>query len=97
MNSVRFRNWRNRCDEARSVPILEIVERLNLGEPTGSGSHYLIRCPFHDDRRPSFYIEPTKGVWKCFPCDAGGDGIRLVERALGLRFVDAVHWLVGNA
>ena len=89
----RFDPWLQRCERARSIPILEVVDRLGIGEPRKSGKHYLIRCPFHNDRRPSFYIEPVKAVWKCFPCDDGGDGIGLWMRVRGVGFSDAVREL----
>lgn len=43
-------------------------------------------CPFHDDRHPSFSVNPDKGVFHCFGCGASGDVINFVMRADGLTF-----------
>jgi len=83
-------------DEARAVPILEVVSRLGLGEPRKAGREYLVRCPLHDDSRPSLRISPERGLWICDPCGEGGDGIRLVERVRGVSFADAVRQLIGS-
>jgi hypothetical protein len=37
------------------------------------GSEFYVECPFHPDEDPSLRINPSKGVWRCDPCDAGGD------------------------
>jgi hypothetical protein len=82
-------------DDARAVPILEVVSRLGLGEPRRAGKEYVLPCPLHDDSRPSLRLNPERGLWHCFPCGEGGDGIRLVERVRGVTFAAAVRELVG--
>ena len=93
MKSPRFESWVRRCDAARRIPIMEIVERLDLGEQKRSGGQVLIRCPFHDDRRPSFSINPKKSVWYCHPCAEGGDAIKLWQRVRKVGFADAIRQL----
>ena len=88
------RTWDDRCDAARSVPIAELVSRLGLSEPKKCGKQLLMRCPFHDDRRPSLYLEPVKGWWKCFGCGEGGDSISLWMRERGVGFADAVREII---
>ena len=95
MTSPRFESWVGRCGEARDIPVLEIVGRLNLGEPKRSGKQHRIHCPFHDDRRPSLWINARKGVWYCHPCGFGGDGLDLWQRVRGVGFADAVRELTG--
>ncbi|HEX8086761.1 MAG TPA: DNA primase [Solirubrobacteraceae bacterium] len=50
-------------------------------------------CPFHDERTPSFGIDPLKKLYHCFGCGAGGDGIKFVRETEGLDFVGAIEWL----
>jgi len=42
------------------------------------GKSWLGTCPFHDDRKPSMYVTPSMGIYKCFACGAGGDVIKFV-------------------
>ena len=39
------------------------------------GVNYVGLCPFHDDKTPSFYVSPSKGLCKCFACGKGGNGL----------------------
>ena len=48
-------------------------------------------CPFHDDQKPSFSVNLSKGVWNCFACSAGGDVFSFVERRDGVSFTQAVN------
>jgi DNA primase len=50
-------------------------------------------CPFHEERTPSFGIDPTKKVFYCFGCGAGGDAFRFVQLAEGLDFKDSLEHL----
>ena len=90
----RPRSWLDRVAAARQIPILEIARRLGLGSPRRVGSQSLVRCPLHQDRRPSLCLDAKKGVWFCHPCGEGGDGIKLVMRARRVSFKEAIHELV---
>ena len=57
------------------------------------GARWTGRCPFHDERTPSFSVSPDKKTYHCFGCKAGGDLIRFVQETEGLDFVGAVEWL----
>jgi len=57
------------------------------------GARYQSRCPFHDDRSPSFSIDPVDKLYYCFGCQASGDAISFVQKAENLDFVGAVEWL----
>jgi DNA primase len=50
-------------------------------------------CPFHDEKTPSFSIDPEKGLYYCFGCSKGGDIISFVMELEGLTFPDAVEQL----
>jgi DNA primase len=57
------------------------------------GAHYMGLCPFHEERSPSFSVEPTEKLYHCFGCGVGGDVIKFVEEKEGLSFTEAVELL----
>lgn len=50
-------------------------------------------CPFHNEKSPSFKVDEDKGFFKCFGCDAKGNGITFIMRKLGFSYYDAVIFL----
>jgi DNA primase len=67
-----------------------------IGEVTPlkrSGKDYKGKCPFHEDRTPSFYVVPSKGIYHCFGCGAKGDAFRFLMERQGMTFLDAVRTL----
>ena len=50
-------------------------------------------CPFHHEKTPSFAVNPSKGFYKCFGCDAAGNAISFVKAIDGVSFVEAVRYL----
>ncbi len=54
-------------------------------------------CPFHDDHRPSMNVSPTKQIFKCFACGAGGDVFKFVQMRENLSFPQAVRRLAERA
>src|SRR5690606_17131985 len=58
-----------------------------------SGQRLTGLCPFHDERTPSFSVDPAAGLYYCFGCGAGGDVIKFVEEREGLGFSEAVEAL----
>src|SRR5919197_2539435 len=50
-------------------------------------------CPFHEERTPSFGIDPVEKLYHCFGCSAGGDVFRFVMETEGLDFAGALEWL----
>lgn len=81
-------------EAARRSPITDLARRLGLGEPEGRWGEPKVHCPFHDDSDPSLHLNPDDGLWFCFPCGFGGDGIELVRRVLDVKFSEAVRWIV---
>jgi len=57
------------------------------------GGRYQGRCPFHEERTPSFSVNPVDKLYHCFGCHKGGDMIEFVRETQGLDFVGAVEWL----
>lgn len=59
-----------------------------------SGSRWKGNCPFHNERTPSFYFQPDKGLWHCFgACQEGGDILSFVMKLEGLSFAEALREL----
>ena len=58
-----------------------------------SGHQLMGCCPFHEERTPSFSVDPDRKVFHCFGCGEGGDLFRFVELTEGLRFREAVEHL----
>ena len=54
-------------------------------------------CPFHDDHRPSLYVNATKQIFKCFACGAGGDVFKFVQMRENLTFPQAIERLAERA
>ena len=57
------------------------------------GSRYTGLCPFHDERTPSFSVDPTEKLYYCFGCQAGGDVFKFVQEKEGLDFPQALERL----
>lgn len=55
------------------------------------------RCPFHDDKNPSFHVNPVKRTWKCYGCSEHGDAAALVMKMKQCGFPEAVSWLAEQA
>ena len=74
-----------------AADIVEVVsERTQLRRV---GGRYTGRCPFHDERTPSFSVNPQEKLFYCFGCGKGGDLISFVREAQQLDFAQAVEWL----
>jgi DNA primase len=75
----------------RAMPIAEVVSQyVNL---RSSGRTLVGRCPFHDDRIPSFVIYPHSETFHCFGCRAHGDVINFVQQMEGMNFGQALEAL----
>src|SRR3954471_18142893 len=57
------------------------------------GARYVGLCPFHEERTPSFSVEPQEKLYHCFGCGVGGDVIKFVEEKEGLGFAETVEVL----
>ena len=58
-----------------------------------AGARWTGRCPFHEERTPSFSVNPVEKLYHCFGCGKGGDAITFVRETESLDFVEAVEWL----
>jgi DNA primase len=77
------------------VAASDMVEVVSLRTPLrrSSGSRYTGRCPFHEEKTPSFSVNPVEKLYYCFGCGKGGDVISFVRETENLDFVGAVEWL----
>ncbi|MFB8394223.1 DNA primase [Streptomyces yangpuensis] len=79
-----------------AVPIDAVVsDYLQLRNAGGGNLKGL--CPFHDEKSPSFQVSPSKGLYHCFGCQAGGDTLDFVMKIDHLSFSEAVERLAGLA
>jgi DNA primase len=76
----------------QAADIVAVIEQRTALRK-GSGGRFTGRCPFHEERTPSFSVSPDKGFYHCFGCGASGDTIRFVRETEGLDFVGAIEWL----
>ncbi|MCB9678823.1 MAG: DNA primase [Alphaproteobacteria bacterium] len=75
--------------------IVEVISRhVTLSK---SGKDLKGLCPFHQEKSPSFHVVPSKGIYHCFGCQAGGDVFRFLMQIEGLSFSEAVRELAGPA
>src|SRR5262245_53370801 len=58
-----------------------------------AGRTYKGLCPFHSEKTPSFHVDPEKGFFHCFGCNAGGDVFKFLELHEKVAFPDAVKLL----
>lgn len=57
------------------------------------GANYVACCPFHNEKTPSFYVSPAKGIYKCFGCGKSGTAIGFVMEHESLTYVEALKFL----
>ena len=69
---------------------IDIVELISQYVPvTKAGRRFKARCPFHEEKTPSFFVDPAAGLWHCFGCAAGGDVFSFLEQIEGISFPEA--------
>jgi DNA primase len=78
----------------------EVIEAADMVEVVSGrtqlrkvGARYVGRCPFHEERTPSFSVNAQDKLYYCFGCNKGGDVITFVRETEQLDFVQAVEWL----
>ena len=83
-----------RTSVEQAVDAANIVEIVEARTPLRRvGARYVGRCPFHEERTPSFSVNAERKLYHCFGCGAGGDLLRFVQDTEGLDFVESVEWL----
>lgn len=85
-------------------PVQKIKERLSIEEVVSSyvklekaGANLKARCPFHNEKTPSFFVSPERESYYCFGCGAKGDIFTFVQEFEGLDFKGALKLLAAKA
>jgi len=80
--------------------IQEIKDRLDIVEVVGdfvslkkSGSNYKALSPFTDEKTPSFFVSPSKQIFKCFSTGKGGDAIEFLREVDSMTYIEAIKFL----
>ena len=80
--------------------IQEIKERIDIVEVVGdfvdlkkSGSSYKALSPFTSEKTPSFFVSPSKQIFKCFSTGKGGDAIEFLKEVESMSYVEALKYL----
>ncbi len=83
-----------------SLTIQRIIDTANIVDVVSDfvtlhkrGVNFVGLCPFHDEKTPSFYVSPSKGICKCFSCGKGGNAIHFLMEHEQMSFNQAAEWL----
>ena len=88
MARIREASVREAVDAADMVEVVSARTQLRR-----SGARWTGLCPFHDEKTPSFSVNPADKLFYCFGCGKGGDVISFVQETEQLDFAQAVEWL----
>ena len=75
----------------QAADIIEVVS--NYVELEQRGRNFFGLCPFHNEKTPSFSVNPEKQIYKCFGCGSGGGSINFIMDIENLEFPDAIKHL----
>ena len=99
-----FENLFMKISNSANSPVQQIKDRLSIEEVISSyikleqsGSNFKARCPFHNEKTPSFFVSAERGNYYCFGCAAKGDIFTFVEEFEGLDFKGALKVLAQRA
>jgi len=84
-------------DDATKNRILDTAQILDVVSEFVTlrrrGVNYIGLCPFHNERTPSFNVNPARGIFKCFGCGKSGDAARFLMEHEQMTFPEALRWL----
>lgn len=60
------------------------------------GANHIGCCPFHNEKTPSFYVSPSKGIFKCFGCGEAGDVVKFLMKHEHYTYPEALRWLANK-
>ena len=80
--------------------IQKIMDTARIEEVIGDfvslkkrGANHIGCCPFHNEKTPSFYVSPSKGIFKCFGCGEAGDVVAFLKKHEHYTYPEALRWL----
>ena len=80
--------------------IAKILEAAQITDVVGAfvplkkrGANYIGLCPFHNEKTPSFNVNPARGIFKCFGCGEGGDSVAFLMKHEHYTYPEALRWL----
>jgi len=83
-------------DEIRNrIDLVQLVSEHVALKPSGRG--FIGLCPFHSEKTPSFHVDPQRGFFHCFGCNAGGNAFTFLMRVSGATFPEVARMLAQRA
>ena len=80
--------------------VREVIDTARVEDVVGDfvnlrrrGNNYSGLCPFHNEKTPSFNVNPARNIYKCFGCGVGGDPVKFLMELEQLSFPDAIRWI----
>lgn len=92
MASVTFEDVVSQIKD--KLDVLDVVSKDVILKK--SGANYWGLCPFHKEKTPSFSVNPSKGIYKCFGCGEGGDALSYLVKTRGLSFSELIKELASE-
>ncbi len=83
--------------------VTEILETAKVEDVVGEfvnlrrrGTNLIGNCPFHNEKTPSFNVNPARNIYKCFGCGKAGNAVQFLMEHETLTFPDALRWLANK-
>lgn len=80
--------------------VREVIDTARVEDVVGDfvnlrrrGNNFSGLCPFHNEKTPSFNVNPARNIYKCFGCGVGGDPVKFLMELEQLSFPDAIRWI----
>jgi DNA primase len=90
--------FRTAIEQVKLRSPIEDVVRERVPALRKTGALWVACCPFHEEKTPSFKVDPRRGTWHCYgACATGGDQISFVERSYNVEFMEALDILASRA
>ena len=88
------------CGMITEESVREVIDTAKVEDVVGDfvnlrrrGNNFTGLCPFHNEKTPSFNVNPARNIYKCFGCGVGGDPVKFLMELEQLSFPDAIRWI----